>query len=174
MDKYKVEKKEGLYDLYEREAEANEALYDKYAREAEANEALYDKYAREVERREKIYILDGVRGLLVNKEIPCSIKLKLIKKQMEINGELVVAVDGESMYPFIKNGDHVRIKRLKEMSIGKIVLFYTSDIFGNVKLVLHRIVKIENEKIWTKGDNNKRTDEYVYAENILGEFVEIV
>ena len=93
---------------------------------------------------------------------------------MEINGELVVAVDGESMYPFIKNGDHVRIKRLKEMSIGKIVLFYTSDIFGNVKLVLHRIVKIENEKIWTKGDNNKRTDEYVYAENILGEFVEIV
>ena len=133
MDKYKVEKKEGLYDLYEREAEANEALYDKHAREAEANEALYDKYAREVERREKIYILDGVRGLLVNKEIPCSIKLKLIKKQMEINGELVVAVDGESMYPFIKNGDHVRIKRLKEMSIGKIVLFYTSDIFGMKK-----------------------------------------
>lgn len=133
-----------------------------------------NKFARVAEIREKMYIQGGEQSIRTDKDMPFFIKLKLIKRQIEIKGELVIAIDGESMFPFIKNGDFVRIKRLSTISIGQIVLFYTNDIFGNAKFVLHRIVKTDCRKIWTKGDNSDKIDEYIYVENILGEFVEVV
>lgn len=167
MDIHETDGFEKLNDIYAREVEKNEKIYDIYAHEAEKNEKIYDIYAREAEKNE-------MNNLFINRLFSLEMKLKLIRKRLEKEGELIVAIDGESMYPFVKSGNHVRVIKLNEVSIGKVVLFYTTDIFGNVNFVLHRIVKMEGQKIWTKGDNNSYIDEYIYAENILGEFSKIV
>ena len=123
---------------------------------------------RDVESNEKLY------GFLSNGGFSPEINLKLIKRQIEKNGETIIVIEGKSMVPFLRSGDRVKITKLHKLSVGLVILFYTTDIFNKINIVLHRVIKIEGQKIWTKGDNNSRIDEYIHVENVLGEFSGIV
>ncbi len=69
------------------------------------------------------------------------------------NKEFVVEVDGECMSPIINNLDKILIELSNQYEIGDIVLIHSGG-----KYRLHRVVKIEKEKIITKGDNSYMCD----------------
>ncbi len=65
------------------------------------------------------------------------------------------------MWPLISKGDKVFIKykNINKLKQGDIILFKKND------FILHRIIKIKNNKIITKGDNNVNNDFYEINEN---------
>lgn len=79
---------------------------------------------------------------------------------------------GNSMYPTLKQGDLVLMIPYQILKIFNIkpnindIIVYKSPIDG--KLVCHRIIKINNGKIITKGDFNHAIDSYAISEeNIM-------
>lgn len=80
-----------------------------------------------------------------------------------------MAIGSESMEPQIKKGDAVVIEKTKKKLKKGMVIAYRHD----NKVIVHRIdkIKIENgeQKITTKGDNNKTKDNWTVEKNdILG------
>ena len=74
---------------------------------------------------------------------------------------------GQSMSPFIKDGDMVTISPLMNSSIsfGSIVAFICPK---TRKLVIHRVVGKNGNHYLTKGDNAIEADNLVPRENIVG------
>ena len=67
--------------------------------------------------------------------------------------------------------------------IGDIVIvkingdFLENDIISykeNNKIITHRIVKIDNDKIITKGDNNNVADSEIFQKDVIGKVVFVV
>ncbi len=86
---------------------------------------------------------------------------------------------GMSMYPFIKNGDRIKIVPVneKEIKIGDIIAVRIKDRTGPC-LRVHRVVKIADYKgrkiYFTKGDFHRRgLDGYVTKELIAGKLTQI-
>lgn len=52
-----------------------------------------------------------------------------------------------------------------------IIAYKAKDEDGNYSLVLHRIVKIEDEKITTKGDANEDNDSPITYDDVIGVYV---
>lgn len=79
-------------------------------------------------------------------------------------GHLSVIVRGACMEPIIRENELIEVKRVNtQVKTGDIVLVYCAGI-GK----LHRIVKIKNENIFTKGDNMESLDENKDPGNIIG------
>ena len=74
-------------------------------------------------------------------------------------------VIGNSMFPIIKNNSECLCIKQKNYNIGDIVLYFVKidDIWTGV---VHRIVKIDGEWIYIKGDNNDFIDPPTKKENI--------
>ncbi len=64
---------------------------------------------------------------------------------------VTIRVKGNSMWPFLGEGDSVLLKpfELKELSKGVIVLAKM-----NGQMLLHRVVKYDKTTIWLAGDHN--------------------
>lgn len=94
----------------------------------------------------------------------------------KIGGYSLLSVEGDSMYPKIKNGDLIAIDRKKKnlYEIGDIVSF--ADVNGNhYDIITHEIVYVEkvgNEyRYHTKGINNVNNDnDFITNEEIIGEY----
>lgn len=71
-----------------------------------------------------------------------------------------------SMETGIHPGDYLVVKKEKIYKKGDIV---TYKIDGNY--ITHRIVKIENDKVITKGDANNVEDEEFSVDNIVGKYI---
>ncbi len=71
-----------------------------------------------------------------------------------------------SMETGIHPGDHLLVTKQKTYKKGDIVTF---QVDGNY--VTHRIVKIENEKVTTKGDANNTEDEQISINDIVGKVI---
>lgn len=110
------------------------------------------------------------------------IRLSLLKegKAIYINARLM----SMSMYPFIKNGDRIKIEAVNKerIQVGNIVAMDTNDMDREDRkesaLLIHRVVKITgcdaNKTYFTKGDANKDSfDEPVTTELILGKITQI-
>ena len=77
---------------------------------------------------------------------------------------------GSSMLPFIRGeADSVVVARKEEIAEGDIVL---AKIGG--RYILHRVIKIEGEKITMMGDGNVRGTEACSKSDVLGTVVQIV
>jgi len=68
------------------------------------------------------------------------------------------------MLPTIKSNSLLLVIKTNELKLNDIICF--RDEFGG--FVVHRIVKIENETIITKGDNNKDIDNPINVDAVLG------
>jgi signal peptidase len=101
--------------------------------------------------------------------------LELNEEILKRGNYLRFRIKGESMRPFLRDGQVVIVKRLdpSEMRAGDIIFLR----FPPSQIVIHRLIKktLENGKtvFLTKGDASFHFDPYVYSENILGKIVAI-
>jgi signal peptidase I len=79
-------------------------------------------------------------------------------------------VEGDSMHPSIRGGDYVRVVPcgVSELRRGDVILASTGR-----GLTAHRIVRISDRGIVTRGDNSLRADPLVDPANVLGKVVEV-
>lgn len=79
-------------------------------------------------------------------------------------------VEGDSMHPVIRNGEYVKVipSTLSKLRRGDVILAATGR-----GLTAHRIVRISERGIITRGDNSLRVDPLVEPGNIVGRIVEV-
>lgn len=77
---------------------------------------------------------------------------------------------GTSMIPLINPGDIVFFNKVKEsdIAVGDIVAFYDGK-----KLIIHRVIAKEKDKILAKGDNVSAPDSPLEESDILGKVIRI-
>ena len=90
---------------------------------------------------------------------------KEVKEILTSGNDVLFAINGNSMRPFLSNGDKVLISPAaeKDLTYGKIVL--ANSRFG---YVLHRLVWKNETTIWLAGDNNLVQIEKINKKDILG------
>jgi len=101
------------------------------------------------------------------------------------NSEDIYLIEGDSMVPFIKNGNTVVIDRsvkFESLKIGDVIIFTArvNTQYGTGRQnyiqqpVAHRIIKKKGSTFITKGDNNPFIDISVCTKsNYIGKVVEI-
>ena len=73
-----------------------------------------------------------------------------------------------SMEPTIKIDDFVIIKRPKEIKVNDIVAYKEKD---SKSEILHRVVKIKDDEVITKGDANNTEDNPINRDQITGIYI---
>ena len=81
--------------------------------------------------------------------------------------EVRIRLSGWSMKPLVPSGSVLRFSRSGEPSIGDVVLAR----LPNAALVAHRVVALDGDRVWTKGDACRVADGPLTRENILGRAV---
>ncbi len=114
-------------------------------------------------------ILTTIIILIVTLNVYNFINIKVLNKDLSsLFGYSMLEVVSGSMEPTIKVGEIIVIDTdAKEYNKGDIVTFYDT----NGSFVTHRIVKIDEDQMVTKGDNNKSKDEPIDTKNIVGKYV---
>ena len=88
-----------------------------------------------------------------------------ISQALERSGVISINPKGQSMFPYIKDTYTVVLKTpSKPLKKYDCVLFFERE---NV-YVLHRLLKIEGDLLYTMGDNNLNFDRPVKREEIVG------
>lgn len=79
-------------------------------------------------------------------------------------------VEGDSMHPVIRSGEYVKVIpcTVSKLRRGDVILAATGR-----GLTAHRIVRISERGIITRGDNSLRADPLVDPRNILGRIAEV-
>jgi signal peptidase I len=80
-------------------------------------------------------------------------------------GEFRLKVTGTSMSPFLKQEDRVFVQReaLKNLAIGDVLVILRDNDF-----VTHRLVRIDRDQYYCKGDNTHIPDPAVSGEQVFG------
>ena len=79
---------------------------------------------------------------------------------------VLLNVIGTSMLPAIQNNSQCLCIKKQEYSVGDVIFFF-AKINGEVNGISHRIIKIDDGKIYTKGDNNDWVDPPMTKDNIV-------
>jgi signal peptidase I len=79
-------------------------------------------------------------------------------------------VEGDSMHPVIRNGDYVQVVPCMPSKLrrGEVILAATGR-----GLTAHRIVRISERGIITRGDNSLRSDPPVDLASVIGRVAEV-
>lgn len=88
-------------------------------------------------------------------------QLLIIRSKMWSLLEFII--EGTSMFPIIHPGDIVNVYAKREYSVGDILAFFYRD----EKVLVHRLLKIKNERYFCKGDNAFRL-EIISKNDIIG------
>jgi len=89
-------------------------------------------------------------------------------------GLIFIEADGFSMWPFLRPGEKLIIKRVtaKALKIGDIILYRLDN-----QLVCHRLVKIKEDAgylLYTRGDNSSSKSEPVKEEMLVGKAIGVL
>ncbi len=116
-----------------------------------------------------IKIIWIILSILVVFNIYNFVSINILHKDLAtVNGYALLEVVSGSMEPTIDVGDIIIIKtNNQEYKRDDIVTFY--DVNGS--FVTHRLVKINGDKMVTKGDANDSEDEEMETKNIVGKMV---
>lgn len=80
----------------------------------------------------------------------------------------VYAIESGSMEPMLERGDLIIVKRESEYNVGDVVTFYLPH---RKEYITHRVVRIENNMYYTKGDANDAEDSYgLLLKDISGKY----
>lgn len=74
-------------------------------------------------------------------------------------------VIGNSMFPTIKNNSYCVCYQEENYKVNDIVVYFPK-IDNEYTGVAHRIIEIDNEKIFLRGDNNNFTEGPIHQDNI--------
>lgn len=80
-------------------------------------------------------------------------------------GDYYITITGDSMFPTLKNNSICSCEVKDDYEMDDIVLFAVND--GKDKLIIHRIVYLNNETVITRGDNNKEDDYPFTKESVI-------
>ena len=81
---------------------------------------------------------------------------KYERVRLQLGYEIEATVSGTSMVPTVAHGDVVVIRAKENYSIGDILMFGYNQ---NTEILLHRLVKKEEDRLFCKGDNSYRLEE---------------
>lgn len=93
---------------------------------------------------------------------------KILRSQLSRNIDADISVTGVSMEPSLYAGDVVTIRRCESYDVGDILVF----IYKNDELLIHRLLRIKDQRYFCKGDNAFRLEDVLY-EQILGKVVKV-
>ena len=84
----------------------------------------------------------------------------------------MAAITSGSMWPILKEGDLVFIQGVSrsELKVGDIIVYRNADGAG---FTIHRITKLKEDTLITKGDANFMDDSPVKYENVVGRSYQI-
>lgn len=100
----------------------------------------------------------------------CYAQLKIFgEKYINFCGYTIFQVITGSMADTIQIKDIVIVKITDDVKINDIITYKSGDNF-----VTHRIIKIDNEKIITKGDANNSEDEPITKDVVVGKVIFII
>lgn len=105
------------------------------------------------------------------KEYPNEILLGLVEEFIKEGKSVDFRVKGFSMRPFLRNNlDIVTFAgiKAKDLRVGMVVLFHHK---GTV--ILHRIRKIEGDRLIIKGDGNYRVTEIARSQDVIAYVCEV-
>ncbi len=85
------------------------------------------------------------------------------------SGEIDLSAMGGSMYPTIRHGDRVLIDRRCRPRVGDLVVYIRRD-----ALVAHRLVAMDSQRLYTRGDNQGSATEEVPHSALLGPVTRIL
>lgn len=89
----------------------------------------------------------------------------MIEEQLQKNNILVSEANGNSMLPLLRDGDKVVIAKVFDIKKYDVVLFKKESHY-----ILHRVIKIDNNKLIIRGDNNVAT-EVIEKKDVIGKLV---
>ena len=92
----------------------------------------------------------------------------ILRSQLNSNRDADITVTGVSMEPLLRAGDMVTIRRTESYEVGDILVF----LYKNDELLIHRLLRIKDQRYFCKGDNAFRLEDVTY-EQILGKVVKI-
>lgn len=94
------------------------------------------------------------------------------------NNMEIISGRGNSMFPLIKPNDFIIIDKAdKNISVGDIIAYETRPMFNPLVisgLITHRVIKIDENYITTKGDNVARPDIPIKKSQITGKVVAVI
>lgn len=107
---------------------------------------------------------------MVSKVISNEILFPEVDEMLREGREVEFRPKGSSMLPFIRGDvDSVVLVRKDSVEAGDIVLARVGS-----RYILHRVIRVEGEKITMMGDGNVRGTESCTAADVLGTVVQIV
>lgn len=86
----------------------------------------------------------------------------------------MASITSGSMWPALKQGDMVFIQGIKskdEIKIGDIIVYKNESLNAGPSFTIHRVVKINEDTIVTKGDANDVQDDPVGWQEVIGKAV---
>ena len=99
-----------------------------------------------------------------------SVQINILEKEyVNIFGYTYFKVETASMADTIMIGDIVIVKINGDFLENDIISYKENN-----KIITHRIVKIDNDKIITKGDNNNVADSEIFQKDVIGKVVFVV
>ena len=105
------------------------------------------------------------------KTIPNNLFFASVEELIGEGRSVEMTVKGYSMRPFVRDGrEEVVLSPLPEggVSVGMVVLFR----YGG-KHILHRLVRVEGERLTMEGDGNYRTSEVIAPEDVVAYVSEV-
>lgn len=94
-----------------------------------------------------------------------------VRRMLSRNHSVTVRAKGNSMFPFILDGcDEVVLHRSTDIKAGDIVLAELQD----SRYVLHRVYRVQGDRVMLMGDGNLQATESCQKENIVGTVVQII
>lgn len=88
--------------------------------------------------------------------------------------DLFATFIGSSMYPTLKEPEVIKLKPYEDgkIRVGDVIFFLPP---GKDKSVIHRVIKITNKGIKTRGDNNSLDDDYfLQMKDIKGQVISVI
>jgi signal peptidase len=97
--------------------------------------------------------------------LPNALVLEHLQVYLRQGKQVSIPVKGNSMLPFLRNGDQVLIKPFEASGLRKGMILLAS-VQG--QMVLHRLVKFNAERVLLAGDANLAQHEDVSIEDVIG------
>ena len=92
----------------------------------------------------------------------------ILRSQLKHSKDADITVTGISMEPTLYEADVVTIRRAESYEVGDILIF----LYKNNELLIHRLLRIKDEKYFCKGDNALRLEDVTH-EQIFGKVVKV-
>ena len=97
--------------------------------------------------------------------------VEIVRESLKAGFKVELVLEGTSMMPTISPGSTIIISQINEIKCGGIYVFLDDDPDSFPKLVCHRLIGLEKERLTFKGDNRVIPDPEVKLSRLIGEVI---